>query len=78
MAQWVIRSIPHGGPIQPFSIQPVLHKWYNKGYSIHYHAYEMVPIKHALLLISKGSPGRDGSGFLLLLSECSLTTCTMP
>ena len=25
--QWVIGSIPHGGPLSYFSVQPMLHNW---------------------------------------------------
>ena len=61
-------------PLGYFSFQPVLHNWCNKGHVMCHpvcgvmHIY----IKEPLLLIEKNSPC-VGSGFPLLLSECSFT-----
>ena len=51
-----------GSPLSYFSIQPVLHDWFNKGYGMCYPACEIVHIKEPLLLIGKSSPC-GGSGF---------------
>ena len=58
----------HGGPIEPFLVQPVFHDWGNKGCGMFYPVCGMVHIKDPLLLIGKSSPF-DGSGFPLSLSE---------
>ena len=34
MISWVIGSIPHGGSMELFLIQPVLHNWCNKGWYV--------------------------------------------
>ena len=73
MVQWVVRSILHGGPIELFSFQPVLHDCCNKGRGMYYPVCGMVHIKESLLLIGKSSPCISGSGFLLSLSEWSFT-----
>ena len=56
-----------------FSIQPVLHDWYNKGRGMCYPAYGMVHKKEPLLLIEKSSPCKGGGGFPLSLSKWSFT-----
>ena len=72
MAQWVVGSIPHGGPIEP-----VLHDWCNKGSGMCYPGCGMKHIEEPLQLIGKSSPC-GSSGFPLLLSEWSFTICMMP
>ena len=62
MVRWVVGSILHGGSIELFSFQPVLHDWYNKGRGMCYPVCGMVHIKEPLLLIGKSSPC-GGSGF---------------
>ena len=64
MRRWVVGSILHGGPIELFSFQPVLHDWYNKGCGMCYPVCGMMHIKEPLLLIGKSSPC-GGSGFPL-------------
>ena len=51
MVQWVVGSIPNGGPIEIFHVPPVLHDWRNKGHGMCYPVYGMVHIKEPLLLI---------------------------
>ena len=54
MVQWVIRSIPHGGPIELFPASaPQL---VNKGYGMCYLVCGMLHTKEPLLLIGKSSP----------------------
>ena len=72
MVQWVIRSIPHGGPIELFLI-PMLHDWYYKGCGMYYPVSGMVHIKDPLLLIGKSSLYSSNSSFPVLLSEWSFT-----
>ena len=55
MVRWVVGSILHGGPIELFSFQPVLHDWYNKGHGMCYPVCGMVHIAEPLLLIGKSS-----------------------
>ena len=58
----VVRAFAHGAidrridPLSYFSIQPVLHDWYNKGRGMCYPVCGMVHIKAPLLLIGKSSP----------------------
>ena len=63
MVQWVIGSIPHGGQIELFLIQAVLHDWCNKGCGMCYSTCGH--IKEPLLLIEKSSPCSGGSRFHL-------------
>ena len=57
MVRWVVGSIVHGvDPLSYFSLQPVLHDWYNKGCGMCYPVCVMVHIKKTLLLIGKSSP----------------------
>ena len=72
IGQWVIGSIPHGGPIDYFSFQLVLHDWSNKGRGMCYPVCRMVHIKEPLLLMGKSSPC-GSSMFPLSLSEWSFT-----
>ena len=51
-------------PLSYFSIQPLLHDWYNKGRGMCYPVCGMMHIKEPLLLIGKSSP-YGGSGFSL-------------
>ena len=67
MAQWVVRSIPHGGPIKLFLILPV-HNWCNKGCGMYYPVSRMVHIKDSLLLTGNSRPRCGGSRFPLSLS----------
>ena len=64
-------------PLSYFSFQSVLHDWYNKGSGMCYPLCGMVHIKEPLLLIENSSPC-GSSGFLISLSEWSLTICLMP
>ena len=43
--RWVMRSIPHGGPIELFLI------WCNKGIGMCYLGYGMVQVKDFLMLL---------------------------
>ena len=56
--RWVIESILHGGPIEYFSLQPVLHNWNNKDRGVCYPVCGMVHIKEPLLLIRKSNSCR--------------------
>ena len=67
MLQWVVGSIPHGGPI-PASAP----NWINKGCGMCYPVYGMVYMKETLLLINKSSPCSGGSRFPLSLSKWSI------
>ena len=63
MVRWVVGSILHGvDPLSYFSVQPVLHDWFNKGRGMYYPVYGIVHIKEHLLVIGKSSPC-GGSGF---------------
>ena len=44
MARWIVRSIPHGRPIELFLIPVNPHNWYNKGHGMCYPACGMVHI----------------------------------
>ena len=59
----VIGSIPHGGPIDLFLFQLVLHNWYNKGHGMCYPVIGIMHTKEPLLLIGKSSPCSGGSRF---------------
>ena len=61
-------------PPGPFSFQPVLDDWCNKGRGMCYPVCGMMHIKEPLLLIGKSSLC-GGSGFPFSLSEYSLTIC---
>ena len=74
MVQWVIGSICHGGPIEYFLVQPVLHNCCNKGCGMCYLVSVMMHVKEPLLLIRKSSP----CGFPFLLSEWYFTICLTP
>ena len=77
MVQWVVGSILHGmDPLSCFSLQPVLHDWFNKGRGMCYPVCGMVHIKEPLLLIGKSN--LCGGRFPLSLSEWSLTICLTP
>ena len=45
MVWWVVGFISHGGPINYFLFQPVLHKWCNKGHGMCHPVRGMVHIK---------------------------------
>ena len=78
MVRWVVGSVLHGvDPLSYFSFQPVLHDWCNKSRGMCYPVCGMVHIKEPLLLIGKSSLC-GGNGFLLSLSEWSLTICLTP
>ena len=64
-------------PLSYFSFLPELHDWCNKGRGMSYPVCGMINIKEPLLLIGKSSPC-GGSGFLLLLSEWTITICPTP
>ena len=66
----VVGSIPHGGLIELFLFQPVLHNWCNKGRGMCYPVCVMMLIKQkiSLLIIGKSSHF-GGSGFPLSLSR---------
>ena len=53
-----------------FSFQPVFHHGCNKGRGMCYYVCGIMDIKEPLRVIGKSSP-YGGSGFPLLLSECS-------
>ena len=74
MVRWVIFMVD---PLCYFSIQPVLHDWFNKDRGTCCPVYGMVHIKEHLLLIGKSSPF-GGSGFPLSLFEWSFTICLTP
>ena len=65
---WVVGSIPHGGPIEPF-LAP------NKGRGMCYPFCGMMHIKQPLLLI-RNSSLCGGSVFTLSLSEWSFIMCS--
>ena len=75
MVQKVVRSIPHGGPIELFLISAGAPQLVNKGYGMYYPVCGMVHIKNCLLLIKKSSPCSGGSRFNLLLSVGSFVIC---
>ena len=56
MVPWVVKSIPHGGPIGYVSSQPVLHNLCNKRRGMCYPVCGMVHIKESLILIRRSSP----------------------
>ena len=58
-------------PLSYFSFQLVLNDWCNKGRIMCYPVRGMMHVKEPLLLIGTSSPC-GGSGFPLLLSECSI------
>ena len=64
-------------PLGYFSIQPVLHDWYNKSHGMYYPVCGMMHIKEPLL-IEKSSPCSGISGFPLSLYEWSFTICLTP
>ena len=73
MVQWVVGSNLHGvDPLSYFTLQPVLHDWYNIGHGMYYPVFGMMHIKEPLLLIGKSSLC-GSSGFPLSLSEWSFT-----
>ena len=78
MVRWVGGSIPYGGKIELFLVQPVLHHWCNKGRGMCYPDSGTVHIKEPLLLIGKSSPCSGGSEFPLSLSKSSITICPTP
>ena len=47
-----VGSIPHSGPLSYFSLQPISHNWFNKGFGTCYPVCGMVH----LLLNEKNSP----------------------
>ena len=53
MMTWVIGLITHGGSIDLFLVQPMLHDLCNKGCGICSPVFGMVHIKEPLQLISK-------------------------
>ena len=64
MVQTVIRSIPHGGPVELFLIPLlVFYNWCKR--CVYYPVRAMVNIKYPLLLIRKSSLCRGGSRFSL-------------
>ena len=67
MVRWILRSILHGGPIEPFLVPTSAHDWYNKGRGMCCPVCRMVHIKEPLLLIGKRSPCNSGSGFPLII-----------
>ena len=74
MVLWVVRSIPHSGPNEPFLIPAVHHDRCTKGHGMCYPVCGMVHIKEPLLLIRKSSICSGGNVFPLLMSE-SFTIC---
>ena len=52
-------------PLSYFSLQPVLHDWFNKGHGMCYSVCGMVHIKETLLLIGRSNCG--GNGFPLAI-----------
>ena len=57
MKQWVVGSIPHGGPIELFSHSSWCYTTcVTKGHGMCYPVCGMVHIKYPLLLIKKSSP----------------------
>ena len=64
-------------PLSFFSFLPELHDWCNKGRGMCYPVCGMINIKEPLLIIGKSSPC-GGSGFLLSLSEWTITICPTP
>ena len=65
-------------PLSYFSLQPVIHDWYNKGHGMCYPVCGMVYIKDPLLLIKKSSLCSGSSVFPLSLSEWLFTICPRP
>ena len=75
IVQWVVGSIPHGGPTETCFVS----NWYytsdvKKGCDLYYPVYERMHLKEPLLLIRKSIPCSGGSGLPLSLSEWFLTT----
>ena len=50
-------------PFNYFTLQPILHNWYNKGFGMCYPVCGMVHIKDSMLLIGKSSPCGCGHRF---------------
>ena len=70
--QWVIRSIPYGGPFELFRVPASAPRMCNKGCGMCYPVCGIVIIKYPLLLFRKNNSCCDGSRFFLLPSECPL------
>ena len=73
MVQWVIGSMPHGGPIVLFLVPTStsqLNK--NKGRGTCHPVCGIVYIKNPLLLTRKSNPCSGSSGFPLSLNEWSI------
>ena len=74
MVQWVVGSIPHGGPIVLFLVlQPVLHDWCNKGRDMCYPVCGMMHIKEL-----SDSERKPPHGLLFLISRKGSFICTIP
>ena len=61
--------ISHGGPIELFFSQPVVHNWFNIVCGMCCPVCGMVRINDPLLLIEKSNPSSEGSGFFLMLCD---------
>ena len=73
MVTWVIRSIPHRGPISCFLFQPVLHNWCNKHWYILSCLWDGAYKKNLYQLIGKGSPWSGSSQCSLSYFWCHIT-----
>ena len=76
--RWVIRSIPHRGPIQLFLVSAMLYDWYNKGCGMCYPVCGMVHITDSFLLIKKLVPIVAAVGFPSHYLIGSFTMCFAP
>ena len=74
----LFNSVHTGFICKEHTFQPVLHDWFNKVHGMYYPVSGMVHIKIPLLLIGTSSACSGGSGFLLSLSERSITICPTP
>ena len=73
MVRWIVDSIPHSGPLEPFFSQPVLPNWCNKDRDMYYSTYDIVHMKDPFLLFGKSNPRCNGSEFPLSLSDGHLS-----
>ena len=73
MVRWVIGSILHGGSIELFFSQPVLHDWFNKDRGMSHPVCGIMHIKEPLFLIGKVAHVA-AAGFHISLSEWSFIT----
>ena len=66
MARWIIKSIPHGGPIELFLVPALFHDWCNNGRGMCYSLCGMVHVKDLLPLIERSSLCSGSNGYLII------------